>query len=286
MTTILPYLTGIYIYPIKSLDRVSLSQVKMLKSGALERDRRWALFDEKGHFVNAKNHAKIHNIRSWFDLQTGKLTLKIQGNDEQVTFDIDQEKAGLEVVRLCREDTGERAPTNYKLEKWFSDYFNFAVQIAENPLLGFPDDLDSPGPTVISTATLETISGWFPGLNIEDLRLRFRPNLEIGGVPPFWEDQLFTEADKIVKFKIGNILFEGVNPCQRCIVPTRDANTSEIYPNFTKIFVKKRQELLPPWTTRSRFNHFYRVSVNTRVPESEAGKILQIGDEVKIIDNG
>jgi uncharacterized protein len=266
MTTILPYLTGIYIYPIKSLDRVSLSQVKILKSGALERDRPWALFDEKGHFVNAKNHAKIHNIRSLFDLQTGKVTLKLQGNDEQVTFDIYQERN--------------------LLEKWFSDYFNFAVTIAENALLGFPDDLDSPGPTVISTATLETISSWFEGLNIEDLRLRFRANLEIGGVPPFWEDQLFTEADKIVKFKIGNILFEGVNPCQRCIVPTRDANTSEIYPNFTKIFVKKRQELLPPWTTRSRFNHFYRVSVNTRVPESEAGKILQIGDEVKIIDNG
>jgi hypothetical protein len=36
------------------------------------RDRPWALFDEKGHFVNGKNHAKIHNIRSWFDLQTGK----------------------------------------------------------------------------------------------------------------------------------------------------------------------------------------------------------------------
>jgi len=43
MTTILPYLAGIYIYPIKSLDRVSLSQVKIHKSGALERDRRWAL---------------------------------------------------------------------------------------------------------------------------------------------------------------------------------------------------------------------------------------------------
>jgi uncharacterized protein YcbX len=47
--------------------------------------------------------------------------------------------------------------------------------------------------------------------------------------------------------------------------------------NFQKIFVTKRRESLPPWTTPARFNHFYRLSVNTNVPESEAGKVLHQG---------
>jgi hypothetical protein len=115
------------------------------------------------------------------------------------------------------------------------------------------------------------------------MRRRLRVNVEIADVPPFWEDQLFGEAGDIVQFKIGSIQFEGVNPCQRCVVPTRNSLTSETYPDFQKIFVAKRQETLPSWVSASRFNHFYRLSVNTRIPESEADKILQVGDEAKIL---
>ncbi|MFO0542716.1 MAG: MOSC domain-containing protein, partial [Pseudanabaena sp.] len=31
---------------------------------------------------------------------------------------------------------------------------------------------------------------------------------------------------------------------------------------------------------RSRFNHCYRLALNTRIPLTEAGKILKIGDSV------
>jgi hypothetical protein len=115
------------------------------------------------------------------------------------------------------------------------------------------------------------------------MRERLRANVEIADVPAFWEDQLFAEAGTIVQFQIGSIQFEGINPCQRCVVPTRDAVTGKAYPNFQKIFVAKRQETLPAWVASSRFNHFFRLSVNTRIPESEAGKILQVGDEVKVL---
>ena len=54
-----------------------------------------------------------------------------------------------------------------------------------------PHDTDASGPTVISAATLAAVSAWFPGLTPQDTRLRFRTNLEISGVPAFWEDRLF-----------------------------------------------------------------------------------------------
>ncbi|MCU0544543.1 MAG: hypothetical protein MUE44_20630 [Oscillatoriaceae cyanobacterium Prado104] len=43
-------------------------------------------------------------------------------------------------------------------------------------------------------------------------------------------------------------------------------------------FLTRRQE------DRSRFHHFYRLAVNTRVPVSEAGKIICIGARLTKFD--
>ncbi|MGD1920092.1 MAG: MOSC domain-containing protein, partial [Pleurocapsa sp.] len=79
--------------------------------------------------------------------------------------------------------------------------------------MGFPDDTYSPGATIISTATLKEIASWYPELEIDDVRRRFRANIELGGVPAFWEDCLFADADSIVKFQVGGVVFMGVYPC-------------------------------------------------------------------------
>jgi hypothetical protein len=259
-----PYLAGISIYPIKSLDGVAVTQATVLPSGALEHDREFALFNEKDNFVNSKRNAKVHLLRSRFESDFRTLSLQIQGTEQTFVFHLDRERTALAA--------------------WLSDYFGFSTKLEQDTVTGFPDDTNAPGPTVISTATIETVASWFPGLSVEQIRIRLRANLEIGGVPPFWEDRLFAEAASSVRFQIGEVMFEGVNPCQRCVVPTRDPITAEAYPNFQKIFVTKRKETLPSWVETSRFNHFYRLSVNTYVPASEAGKVLHQGDEVKILE--
>ncbi|MGD1919501.1 MAG: MOSC domain-containing protein, partial [Pleurocapsa sp.] len=75
----------------------------------------------------------------------------------------------------------------------------------------------------------------------------------------------------------------GVNPCQRCIVVTRNPQTGEAYPQFQKTFIKQRKKTLPEWTERSRFNHFFRLAVNTRLSPEQAGKTIAIGDIVTSI---
>lgn len=259
----LPYLANIFIYPIKSLDKVAVERATILESGALKHDREWALFDEQGKFVNGKRNAKVHLLRSAFDAQFKRLSLQIQGTDQKAIFHVDDERTALEA--------------------WLSDYFGFPVKFLQNTITGFPDDTNAKGPTVISTGTLEEVASWFPEVSVNEMRLRLRANLEIGGVPPFWEDQLFTEAGQCVQFQVGELLFEGINPCQRCVVPTRDSKTGKATANFQKIFVTRRRESLPPWTTPARFNHFFRLSVNTNVPSKEVGKVLNKGDVVKIL---
>ncbi|AFY41000.1 MOSC domain-containing protein [Nostoc sp. PCC 7107] len=267
----MPYLAKILIYPIKSLDGVEVPQAEVLSSGALKGDREFAIFDAKNKFVNGKRHPKIHLLRAYYPSPFGEaqfsisnkiLSLKIPNYNLPQVFNLDVEKQTLATT--------------------LSDFFGFPLTIKQNSLMGFPDDTDSPGPTVISTATLTEVASWFPGISVDEMRRRLRANIEIAGVPPFWEDQLFREAGKLVSFRVGNVLFYGVNPCQRCIVPTRHPDSATAYPNFQKIFIYKRQLTLPEYVDSSYFNHFYRLSVNTRLPASESGKTLQIGDKIAI----
>ena len=253
-----PTLTQITIYPVKSLDGITVDSVQISDGGALTFDRHWAIVDDRGKVVNAKRTAKIQQLRSQFDLGLGLIRLQTPDENTTHTFSLNTELA--------------------ELAGWLSQFFEFPVSIIENAVNGFPDDLDAYGPTIISTATLETICAWFPDLNLAEVRRRFRTNLELRGVPAFWEDRLFTLPGAAVDFQLGDVRFHGINPCQRCPVPTRDSFTGEVTPNFQKTFIQQRQKQFPDWVNPARFNHFYRLAVNTQIPLAEAGKFLNTGD--------
>lgn len=261
----MPHVARICVYPIKSFDGVEVRQARVLHSGALECDRQFAIFDEQGKYVNAKRYAKIHLIRSKFDLENKIVSLQIQGSDTEESFSLQSEIP--------------------RLEAWLSEFFGFTVKLRKNLITGFPDDTISPGPTIVSTTTLKEVASWYLDLTENDIRRRMRTTLEIDGVPAFWEDKLFSESDRVVNFKIGNLKFVGVNPCQRCIVPTRNAATAEITSDFQKIFINKRRKTLPEWVNKSRFNHYYKLTVNTRLAEKEVeNKIIKIGDEISLMN--
>lgn len=255
------HLSKILLYPIKSLDGVAVTQATVLSGGALQGDREFAIFDADHQRVNGKRNARIHRLRSQFNLPQRLVQLSIQGEPETVSFHLDQQRPALEA--------------------WLSDFFEQPVHLKQNLETGFPDDPESTGPTFVSVASLETVASWYPDLGIEAIRRRFRTNLELDAAPAFWEDHLFGEPEVPQPFQVGDVQFLGINPCQRCPVPTRDPDTGEAYPGFQKTFVALRRETLPEGVLRSRFNHFYRLTVNTRIPASEVGKVLRVGDTVE-----
>lgn len=257
----MPTLSRIVLFPIKSLDGVEVPSARFLASGALDGDRRYAIADESGKVVNGKRNPQIHRLRAIFDGPRNAVTLDAAGQAHK-TF-------------RFREDRRE-------LQTWLGQYFGFPVQVLENPD-GFPDDTEAHGPTMVSEATLCEVASWFPGLQPEDIRRRFRANLELAGVPAFWEDQLFGEQGTVVDFTVGGVQLEGSNPCARCVVPTRDPVSAEIFGGFAKTLATRRKETLPSWAPASHFDHFYRLCVNTRIPETQAGKTLKIGDEVRLM---
>ena len=255
-----PTVARLFIHPIKSLDRVAVTEARLLSGGSLSHDREFALFDQEGNFVNGKQQPRVHLIRAAYDLKDCTVTLHTREQDEAQTFHLLDERT--------------------RLEAWFSDFFGFPVTMKKDTTTGFPDDPASPGPTLVSVATLDEVCSWFPELTREQASRRFRVNIEVNNVPAFWEDRLFGEPGEIVEFTIGQVQLHGVNPCQRCVVPSRHPETGDMIHGFQKTFSEKRQATLPAWVKTTRFNHFYRISINTRVSSSEAGKCLHVGSEV------
>jgi len=256
-----PRLANLRLHPIKSLDPITVNEARISPSGGLELDRAWALYSVDGRWVNGKRTPAVHLIRSAFASDLGSVTLSVPGDRRSIparTFPFPD----------GHEDAAE----------WFSVYFEQQILVRYSPG-GFPDDPIANGPTIVSTASLQAVCGWFPGLTLDEVRLRFRTTLEIDGVPAFWEDQLFGEDERsAVRFQIGEVHFEGSNPCARCPVPPRDPFTGISLDGFQKRFTHLREATLPPWSPRARFDHFYRFATNTRVPSSESAKLLRQGD--------
>ena len=254
-------LTGIRIYPIKSLDGVDLSRVALQGLGSLEGDREYRIIDEAGRVMDTKRAGEtITRIRARFGSK-GR------------------------VVNLEKDDSEGRfwLPADLsELSFWLGAPFGETVRVERNATTGFPDDTDASGPTIVSRATLLEVASWFLW-DEEEARRRFRANLEVDGVPAFWEDSLFGEKGEERIVKIGGAAVEAVNPCARCAVPSRDPDTGRIEdPAFAKTFAERRRETLPSWARASRFDHFYRLAVNTCIPAAQAGLTIAVGDLVEL----
>jgi uncharacterized protein YcbX len=259
----LPGLKSITIFPIKSLDGVELKEAIVLKNGALKNDREFALFTADMNVVNGKQYSAVHLIRAFYKLEERLVTLEVPGKISKQTFHLD----------LNRKD----------ISKWFSNYFGFDVKFEQNSNGGFPDDAKSPGPTIVSTESLKQAQSWFQGITYEKIRARVRANLEIEGGGEFWEDRLFGKINYKVIVRIGSVHLEGINPCARCVVLTRDPWTGEEYKNFQKRFIRMRKKTLPKWAVMERFDHFYKFAVNTKGASEEG--IIKVGDQVVIENN-
>lgn len=259
-------LSSIAVYPVKSLDPVYVDQAELLPRGALAGDRQFALFAESDKLINGKQYPAIHQIRAAFDLAEQSVTLSVpQQSSESVRFSLHDDRP--------------------ELEAWFSNYFQTRVTLRENHETGFPDDLSASGPTIVSTQTYEELSRWFPEISLAELRLRFRANLEFAGDLPFCEDRLYSAAEPPVQFQIGDITFDGSNPCKRCVVPSRSPWSGDTDAQFMKTFIRKRADTFPDWADRSLFQNMYRLAVNTRLADSQNGVSLRlhVGSSLKIL---
>ena len=267
----MPTLDRITLYPVKSLDGIEVASARVLPSGGLEHDRRWRLVDMEGRVVNAKRTASFHPIRAEYDLAERLVTL---------SFWSDPPTAAAHTFPLV---PGPEGPC-----EWLSEALDIKVLLEERYDGGFPDDRDAPGPTLVSTASLEEVGRWF-GFDVEESRRRFRANLEIGGCDAFWEDTLACPprseplptlgelpadlpADPYAdlpppeprEFTIGEARFRATNLCKRCVVPSRESRTGAVTEHFREAFEARRGRAVGHGTS-GHWQSYYRLGVNSLV---------------------
>lgn len=256
-----PVVSELRIYPVKSLDPVIVNKLTISERSLLH-DREFAIFDENGKYVNGKKTPEINKLRAVFDLENYQIELRIEGSDVVHSFSLLEEQ-------------------NH-LNNYLSDYFGYKVFIKQTQNGNFLDIPVYSGLTILSTSSLKSLSEFFPEIPVEQLRRRFRANIEISGVELLWEDNLFDRPGNAVEYQIGDVKLFGVAPRARCIVPTRDPDTGITYPYFTKEFVEFRKNSLPDYSLLPEYEHFYFLSVDTFIPDTENGKTIKVGDKLEI----
>lgn len=252
------HLKRLRVFPVKGLDGIDVEAVPVLEGGTLKYDREFALFDAEGNVLNGKRTEQVHDLATDFVPESRMLRVETpDGNVRRFDLNTDRPQAA----------------------RWFSNFFGTELTLRRDTSLGFVDRREM-GPSVISTATLEAVASWFDEMTVEGARRRLRANIEVAGVPAFWEDRFVGEDTP--DFEIDGVRVEGVMSCGRCVVPQRDPDTSEPIPAFRERFVEKRKATFPEWATDDAFDHYYSLMLITRIPETDCGKTIHVGDEATV----
>ncbi len=257
-----PTLTQIRIHPIKSLDPIELKEVEV-GTGSLQHDREFALVSSDGRFVNGKRTGRVNELKATYDLPNYTVHLQPRTGEKVDSFDLLNEQPALEA--------------------YLTTFFGEPISLIRNQAGQLMDIPDVSGVTVISEASLRSLQKDLHDKTLENLRLRFRANIEFGGVEAFWEENLIGKPGIGIRFSISNVEMVGVSPRARCNVPPRDPMTGITDKSFVKQMMKSRSNSLPANSLIPAYGTPYQLTVNVHLPESQRGKWLRIGDPVKTI---
>jgi uncharacterized protein YcbX len=214
--------TGIWIYPVKSLGGIQLPSAKVLPKG-LEHDRRWMLIDAE----NLCMTQRVYPQMAIFKLSRDPVSFSIRYQNE--SMDLPFEPAGESITAMIWNDTVEVNEVSRHHSEWFSSILGMKCR-----LVSFPENNPRPvEPHFAKTVNDQVgLADAYPLLiigqsSLDDLNQRmaetlpmnrFRPNIVFSGGEP-------NEEDEWRNFQIGNNRFAAVKPCSRCVLTTVDQDT-------------------------------------------------------------
>jgi uncharacterized protein YcbX len=218
--------TGIFIYPVKSLRGVRLEDAPLV-DGRLVGDRTWLLVNKFGRFMHMRDYPQMARVEATIT-QRG-LTVR---TDTMPSFEI-ATPVGLlggssEVthVRLWRRSAPVVA-VGTDADEWFTRALGVTCR-----LMAFVPEaaaLDVPFYEVHSSLQDATPFHLTTEESLADLNARmaspipmnrFRPNLVVRGAAPYAEDRWKAIA-------IGDTVLRWIKPCTRCVATTTDQLTGE-----------------------------------------------------------
>ena len=273
------HLSGLYIYPVKSLRgcTVDICDVAPLGLGG---DRRFMLVDEAGNFLSQRAHRRMALIETKLTYSTLILSCSGYGSIDipNVTYASTRptKVTVWNSAGLIAEDCGDKPAI------WLSAILGSRCRLVrtgpafhrqvKKARLTQPDSLvsfaDAYPFLMIGEASLSDLNDRLVARNEDAVPMnRFRPNLVITGATPF-------EEDRWKRFRIGDAIFRTAGPCARCIITTTDQHTGDRGQEPLHTLASYRRDPDDP----SHINFGQNL-----VHETKSG-ILRVGDPIELLD--
>ena len=261
-------LSEINIYPIKSLGGISLQSSEVEDRG-LKYDRRWVLVNDTNTFFTQRDFPEMALIRVVIE-NDGLLLQHKQKNIEHLNIPFAFDHSKKDKVDIW-DDTVVGEFYNQVIDDWFSDILGIKchlvkmpestkrivdISYAKNKTVSFADGYPF---MIIGQASLDDLNS---RMETPLPMNRFRTNFVFTGGQPF-------EEDRWKKFKIGEIMFEAVKSCARCVITTTNQETAE--------------RLHEPLLTLSKFRKVEnKVMFGMNLICESTGQI-KVGDKIKLL---
>ena len=190
--------SALFIYPIKACRGIEVQAFRLDALGP-QLDRRFMLVDEQGTFISQRQEPRLSQVVP--SLSPTALLVKAPAIEADVT-----------------------------VHDWFSDWLQRPVRLVYMPYA----QLRRVDPQHAPEEAYTSFTDGYPELlvsqaSVDDLGKRaqmqlslerFRPNIVVSGCEAYAEDSW-------KKIRIGEVPFDVVKPCSRCVVTTIEPATSE-----------------------------------------------------------
>ena len=218
-------LTGIRVYPVKSLPAIHFEQNEVQPQG-LKDDRLYMLVDENGLFITQRKYPQLALIK----VQQTECSFSFVA-ENRLPITIDETNFQTETLKVkIWQDECVGLVADVKVNQWFSQYLGFPVRLvrynhqaprAIDGNYSQPDDIvsfaDGFPLLVISQASLNDLNS---KLETPVSMTNFRPNIIVDGCDAFAEDDW-------KQIRIGEVIFDAVKRCSRCVLTTVNPETGK-----------------------------------------------------------
>ena len=261
-------LTEIIIYPIKSLAGISLSEAQVNRSG-LKQDRMMMLVDDNGLFISQRKFSQLALLKVELTTAGIKVSMPDSSSIEIHKASFSEDKID---VKIWNDHCVVFVAIN-EVNLWFSEFLGRSVR-----LIKYDDSNPRPtDPAYSNQDDIVSFADGFPILvisqsSLDDLNSKldkpvsmknFRPNLVVKDCEAFAEDNW-------QHIKIGDINFDAVKLCSRCIMTTVDPLNG------------KRDQQGEPYKTLSQYREIEgKVCLGMNLISRSRGA-LSIGDSVQV----
>ncbi|MBS1528720.1 MAG: MOSC domain-containing protein [Bacteroidetes bacterium] len=231
--------SGLYIYPVKSMRGISLDKARVTDRG-FEHDRRWMLVDENNLFISQREIPELALIQIEIISEGLKTTFIPTGASIIIPFQPQTDEFAEVTIW---DDTCMGQFVSREADEWFSRMLGAACRLvympddsrritdqryaAEDSIVSFADGYPF---LLIGQASLDDLNQRL----VQPVPMnRFRPSIVFTGGDPYAEDLMHSIV-------IGDLLFHGVKLCARCNIPGIDQDTAIAYKEPIKTLARYR----------------------------------------------